>query len=374
MTLEETLEYRCYLCLAYVLGTLGSDGLGSGRDNDDFGYYSAHLTEVVGAGIDKVFSSQHVVGVFGKKRWAFTDPANGFRGDDLEARLFHDRDFDIYYLVNRPTQTGVDQINNVMTAVGAGVPDKFKQAAQLMELVRPEFRDKIVLCGLSLGGALSAYAAVNAPWPVRTIVYDPLGLNRRMMGGRGLGFFGQGEVLSDRLRSMESHVDWYYIEGSWVANLNVERHLSSVGRATELPQDPVRAERNKDTHDFRHVRYGLRRLWTFHMRNEAYWRSEPRYWSQWADGPATPRGLHTIQMEWATCSFSPDWRIMDVVRGTPLEPLTTPENHTTSFGGKFVWSYPDFPHEVWQHKVRPVVEPRIEMLVEKYKIMEGCLT
>lgn len=259
--LEETFEYRSYLCHAYSLGTLGSDHLGSDGDYDDFGYYDAHLAELVGADIDTVFSAQHVVGVFGDQKWAFADPATGHRGDDLEARLFHDRDLDVYYLVNRPTKTKADMVNNIITAAGAGIPDKFQQAAQLLELVRPEFRDKIVLTGLSLGGALSAYAAVEAPWPVRTIIFDPLGLNRKMMGARGLGFFGQGEVLSHRLRSLDSHVDWYYIANSWVADLNVNRHLSSVGKVTELPQDPVRAKNNKDTHDFRHVRYGLHRLW-----------------------------------------------------------------------------------------------------------------
>ena len=157
--------------------------------------------ELFGADIDDVFHSQHVDGVFGSKRWAFTDPENGFRGDDLEARLFHDRDYDVYYLVNHPTETFVDQINDAMTAIGAGVPDKFLQAAQLIELVKPEFRDKIVLSGFSLGGGLSAYASIRASWPVRTIVFDPLGLNRSMMGERGLGTFGQGEVLSDQFRS-----------------------------------------------------------------------------------------------------------------------------------------------------------------------------
>ena len=148
-----------------------------------------------------------------------------------------------------------------MTVMGVGVPDKFLQAAQLIELVRPEFRDKIVLSGLSLGGGLSAYAAIQASWPVRTIVFDPLGLNGNMMGKPGWRPFGQLEKLSDRFRSMDDFVDWYYIANSWVAKLNVKRHLSSVGRVTELPQDPVRARNNPDTHDFRLVRFGLHQLW-----------------------------------------------------------------------------------------------------------------
>ena len=47
-------------------------------------------------------------------------------------------------------------------------------------------REKIVLTGYSLGGGLAAYAATKAPWPVRTIVFDPLGLNRRMIGKPGV--------------------------------------------------------------------------------------------------------------------------------------------------------------------------------------------
>jgi hypothetical protein len=260
MRLEETLEYRCYLCLARICETLHGDNLGSDGDYDDSGYYEAHITELFGADIDKVFHSQHVVGVFGSKRWAFTDPAIGFAGD-LQARLFHDRDHEVYILVNCPTETFDDVINDVMTAIGAGVPDKFRQAAQLIELVKPEFRDKIVLAGFSLGGALSAFAAVEASWPVRAIVFDPLGLNRNMMGQRGLGLFGQGEVLSDQFRSMDGVLTWYYIANSWVAQLNVERHLSSVGTVMELPQDPVRATNNPETHDYRHVRFGLHQLW-----------------------------------------------------------------------------------------------------------------
>ena len=167
----------------------------------------------------------------------------------------------MYYLVNGPTKTYDDKINNKLTDSGAGVPDKFQQAAQVVELVKPEFRDKIVLSGFSLDGGLAAYAAIKASWPVRTMVFNPYGLNRSMMGKRGLGLFGQGEDMSDRLRSMDAYVDWYYIANSCVAKHNVERHLSFVGKVTELPQDPVRAKNNRDTHDYRHVRFGLHRLW-----------------------------------------------------------------------------------------------------------------
>lgn len=99
---------------------------------------------------------------------------------------------------------------------------------------------------------------VRLSWPVRTFVFDPLGLNRNMMGKRGLGFFGQGEVLSDQFRSMQDRMDWLYIGESWLAELNVKRYLSSVGRVTRLPQDPVR---DTDPHDLRHVRFGLHQLW-----------------------------------------------------------------------------------------------------------------
>ncbi len=149
--------------------------------------------------------------------------------------------------MNGPTKTFDDKINNKLTDIGAGVPDKFRQTAQLVELVKPEFRDKIVLSGFSLGGGLAAYAAIKASWPVRTMVFNPYGLNRSMMGKRGLGLFGQGEDMSDRLRSMDAYVDWYYIANSSVAKHNVERHLSSVGKVTELPQIPS-ARRTTATH------------------------------------------------------------------------------------------------------------------------------
>ncbi len=269
-TLERTLEYRSYLALAEMLGNLAHDDLGADKHYDETGYFKDHINELRGADIDTVFAAQHVVGVFGDQKWAFADPANDFRGDDLGARLFHDRDYDLYYLVNRPTKPSFrDTANNLLTAIGAGIPDKFLQAAQLVQLVRPEFRDRIVLSGFSLGGALSAYAALQAPWPVRTIVFDPLGLNRNMMGQRGSGFFGQREVLSDRFRSLDGHVDWMYIAGSWLPKLNVERHLSSVGTVTELPRDEVRAGNGADSHDFRHVRFGLHQLW------DQGWRGSP---------------------------------------------------------------------------------------------------
>jgi pimeloyl-ACP methyl ester carboxylesterase len=262
MRLEDTLTYRCYLCLAWVCGTLRDDRLGSDGPYDDSDYFNSHIVELFGDDIDQVFLSQSVLGVFGKERWAFTDPANNFTGDDLGARLFHDRDYDLYYLVNRPTQgVIVDFITDGLTVAGMGTPDKFQQAAQLVENVRPKYRARVVLAGLSLGGALSAYAAMQASWRIRTVLFDPLGMNRSMMGASGLRPFGNREVLSDRFRLLDGAVDWYFIEGSWVAELNVERHLSSVGTVWKLSQDPMRATNKMDTHDYRHVRFGLHRLW-----------------------------------------------------------------------------------------------------------------
>ncbi len=258
MNLEDTVEYRSYLCMASVRGMLGSDNRGSDGPYDDMPYFQEHITEILGPDIDEVFSSQHVDGVFGDRRWAFTDPASGFVGDDLHARLFRDLDNDARYLVLPPTRTVDDWITDAWTVGGGGGPDQFLQAAQLIGQVKPAFRDKIVLSGYSLGGALAAYAALRASWPVRVVVFDPLGLNRNMMGESGSGFFGQGEVLSDRYRSFDTHVDWFYIANSWVAEGIYLRHLSSVGRVTELMHDPARF----DSHNLRNVRFGLHDLWT----------------------------------------------------------------------------------------------------------------
>lgn len=194
------------------------------------------------------------------------------------------------------------------------------------------------------------------------------------MGGNGLGVFGQGADLSDRFRSMDDFVEWYYIADSWVARTNIERHLSSLGRVTELPQDPVRAGENPDTHDFRHVRYGLHELWAPKGRNKEDRESEASGDAPWAEQSSLPEGVHMIGMEWASCSASPDAFIMKVVRGTLLEPLTTPQDHTKVIGGSFVWSYPDVSDEVWKHKVRPIIEPRLSRLVDKLKIIDWYLT
>lgn len=374
--LEETFEYRCYLCLASMLGALRSDHLGSDGDYDDSAYAQAHVTELFGDDIDEVFESQSVDGVFGSKRWAFTDPATDFQGDDLEARIFRDLDFDVYYLVFPPTRQTADKINGVLTALGVGIPDEYRQAAQLIELVRPEFRGKIMISGFSLGGSLAAYAALKASWMVRAIVFDPLGLNRKMLGESGSGAFGQGEVLSERFRSMDEYVEWYFIANSSVARTNVERHLSSVGRVTELPQDPVRAHNNSDTHDFRHVRYGLHQVWKPRTgKTSVRASSDSRPSPLPTERSSPPKGAHTITLELASCNwFPPSSYIMRVVKGTVLESLTTPDGHYEPYSGTCIWAYPEVSDEIWVHKVRPVIDPRISKLVDQLKVMEGYST
>ena len=374
--LEETFEYRCYLCLASMLGALRSDHLGSDGDYDDSAYAQAHVTELFGDDIDEVFESQSVDGVFGSKRWAFTHPATDFQGDDLEARIFRDLDFDVYYLVFPPTRQTADKINGVLTALGVGIPDEYRQAAQLIELVRPEFRGKIMISGFSLGGSLAAYAALKASWMVRAIVFDPLGLNRKMLGESGSGAFGQGEVLSERFRSMDEYVEWYFIANSSVARTNVERHLSSVGRVTELPQDPVRAHNNSDTHDFRHVRYGLHQVWKPRTRKTSERASSDSRPSPLpTERSSPPKGAHTITLELASCNWlPPSSYIMRVVKGTVLESLTTPDGHYEPYFGTCIWAYPEVSDEIWVHKVRPVIDPRISKLVDQLKVMEGYST
>lgn len=65
---------------------------------------------------------------------------------------------------------------------------------------------------------------------------------------------------------------------------------------------------------------------------------------------------------------------MDLVRGTVLEPPTTPEGYTTDIGGYFVWSYPDVSDQVWESEVRPVAYPRIIRLIDRLKILSGSLS
>ena len=52
-------------------------------------------------------------------------------------------------------------------------------------------------------------------------------------------------------------MDWFNIANSWVAAGSILRNLSSVGRVTELPNNPDRTK----SHNYRHVRFGLHRLW-----------------------------------------------------------------------------------------------------------------
>jgi pimeloyl-ACP methyl ester carboxylesterase len=254
--LEETVEFRCYLSLAKIGVKLGNDYRGSDWSHDDDPYYEAHLEEVSGSDLDDIFTSQRVTNVYGEKRWAFVDPET-WHGHDLHARVFRDKDHDVFYLVHRPTSNLLDWKNNFRTALIEDVPDKFKQAAQLIQQVRPEMRNRVIMSGYSLGGALAAFAALNAGWKVRTIAFDPLGLNAHMMREGGWSVLGQGQVLSERFPDAEEFIDWYYIAGSWVAKKNVELHLSSIGTVRELAPDPVRKMR----HNLRNVRHGLKALW-----------------------------------------------------------------------------------------------------------------
>lgn len=233
MQITETIPYRAYLCLADVCGMLPDTEL--------------EPVEQFGPAIDQVFTSQYVTGVYGEQRWAFTSPTD--RSSDLGARLYFYAVSGRYYLVHPPTrpENQTDNTTNSLTISGQGIPDKFQQAAQLINLVRPEFRDRIVVTGHSLGGGLAAYSALQATWgPPITIAFDPLGLNKDMMAGRG-----------DLSPDFNNKVYWYYIIGSWVAGLNVDNGLSSVGTVRALPQDPARQAAGRDPHDLENVGYGL---------------------------------------------------------------------------------------------------------------------
>lgn len=247
------LTYNAHLVNAHSMMCLASDHM-STQDYDDTAAFFENFVEVFD--YERVFTDTYVDNVFGQRRYAFIRPENNYTGDDLEARLYHDLVNDVYYLLHQPSRTPVDVATNLLTGAGLGVPDKFAQAAALMNLVRPAYRRRLVLTGMSLGGALAAYATLQAPYTVQARVFDPLGLNRAMLGVPGWGVFGQGEVLSKRFGYYDDLVTWYYIQGSWVANLNSMWHLSSLGTPVGLAQEPGR----EDSHDFRHIRYGLGRI------------------------------------------------------------------------------------------------------------------
>ena len=65
---------------------------------------------------------------------------------------------------------------------------------------------------------------------------------------------------------------------------------------------------------------------------------------------------------------------MRVVKGTVLESLTTPDGHYEPYSGTCIWAYPEVSDEIWVHKVRPVIDPRISKLVDQLKVMEGYST
>ena len=268
-SVEETLAYRGYLCMARICNMLDDSYIYVGSDSyfDDPTIFHNSITELTGTDIDRVFISQDLETKPGETKWAFADPDTGV-GDGLDARLFYDRDYDIYYLAHPPTRPGnaLDNETNSQVMAGLGVPAKFRQAAQLMSLVRPEFRDKIVLTGHSLGGGLAAYAALKAyyasenPWPVRTFAFDPLGLNKDMVP-ETRGFETRRSPLLNRRELVEDYVDWNSIIGSFVPQLNADCGLCSVGKIWELQPDPVRVEKGLDNHDLENVRYGIKHLW-----------------------------------------------------------------------------------------------------------------
>jgi len=230
----------------------------------DRSIFTGTITELLGPAIDEVFTSQSVSGVFGGERWAFTS-ANDRTGD-LGARLYYDSLIDHYFLVHPPTRPDnqLDNASNELTIANQGIPDKFLQAAQLLSLVRPAYREKLVVTGHSLGGGLAAYAALTAvahgasAWLPRTISFDPLGLNGTMLAQ---SLAATGGRPHRALTELKAKVDWCYLDGGWVASLNRENNLSPVGKEWALPLDPVWLARSGDSHALENVRFGVKQLW-----------------------------------------------------------------------------------------------------------------
>jgi hypothetical protein len=67
--------------------------------------------------------------------------------------------------------------------------------------------------------------------------------------------------LSERFRrdhpEQDAQVDWYWIDGSWVAAENIALGLSSIGQVWKLEPDPNHPQ---DTHAIEHIRHGLLQL------------------------------------------------------------------------------------------------------------------
>jgi len=233
---EKTLAYRAYLCLAHVCNMLSDDYTYIGSDNpyNDVTVFTNSIAELPGTQITQVFNLPSFE----------------------RARLYHDRDYDVYYLAHPPTRpdSESDQLTNVQVAENSGIPALFQKAAEFIELVRPEFLTKIVLTGHSLGGGLAAYSALSAanatssPWEPLTFAFDPLGLNQSMLVGK-------------QFRGVNKFIDWYPIDKSFVPLFNAEKFLSSIGNVQVLEADPLRVARGLDSHDLENVRHGLRRLW-----------------------------------------------------------------------------------------------------------------
>jgi pimeloyl-ACP methyl ester carboxylesterase len=258
------------------------------QDDDESKVFATDFLELDHLAREEVFSSQWVKGAH-SPRWAFTDPKLGFKGHDLESRVFLDQQSDLIFLVHRGTVPGNlrDYVNDGRKVVRLGIPEKYRQAAQLIELVKPEFQSRLVQVGHSLGGGMAAYAATHATWPVRTIAFDPLGLTRRMLRSHqeqpasgAIDHVGNSAAARNQpsencncgsepqsrqsdciFHSCDNLVDWYYVANSWVANLNSRAHLATLGTLWEMPQDAALRASGADSHDLRHIGYGLRERW-----------------------------------------------------------------------------------------------------------------
>jgi len=270
-SVEQTLAYRAYLCLAHVCNML-SDGytyIGSDEPYDDVSVFSNSISELTSDQITKVFSISNIE----------------------RARLYCDRDYDVYYLAHPPTRpdSESDQATNVQVAENGGVPELFRYAASLLGCVKPDMRPKLVVTGHSLGGGLAAYSALSAANAVDldtvdlntrdlnavgvdtaasniidpntlpsnavssvsqplTFAFDPLGLSQSMLVGK-------------QFRGVNRFIDWYPIDKSFVPLFNSEKFLSSIGNVQVLEADPLRVAQGLDSHDLENVRHGLRRLW-----------------------------------------------------------------------------------------------------------------